>query len=658
LLEPGNILEKTWKALMPDKTRCFYDFGAFRLDPVEHVLLRAGARVPLTPKAFETLLALVENAGHILEKDDLLKRAWPDTFVEEGTLARNISTLRKALGDDAEGKTYIETIPRRGYCFVVPVKQFPEEGIGTSSAMRTEPHATTHSEPQNFLSQRWLVAALALAILLAAAYALWQSSSYLRRVSPRRITLAVLPFENLSGEPAQQFFADGFSEELITQLGGLEPTSLGIIGRTSAMQYQGTTKDPRQIGRELGAEYVLIGSVRRDKDRVRITARLIRAHDGTTLWAKDYDRNVSDILALQNEVASAIAREISLKLSPEENARLVAARPVDPVAYESYLKGRYFWNKRTSSSYVKAIQYFNEAIARDAKYAQAYTGLADAYALLGSLANAELPRREAMPKARAAALAALQLDDSLAEAHTSLAFEEMHYEWDWPAAEREFKRALQLNPNYATAHQWYALWFVARGTPEQALAQLNLAEKADPLSIIVKVDTSYVLTGAGRYQQAAQVAARALELDPNFALAHFALAEAYAGQQLYPQAISELQKMLATDNGNTWGHAAMARDYAQMGQRAEAEKLLQEMLAGCGNRGGCPLEIASIYSSLGEKDQAFAWLEKAYQDRDGGLILLKGSFPLIHLRSDARYAELSRRVGLSPVLSDETERLR
>ena len=643
---------------MPDKTRCFYDFGAFRLDPVEHVLLRAGARVPLTPKAFETLLALVENAGHILEKDDLLKRAWPDTFVEEGTLARNISTLRKALGDDAEGKTYIETIPRRGYCFVVPVKQFPEEGIGTSSAMRTEPHATTHSEPQNFLSQRWLVAALALAILLAAAYALWQSSSYLRRVSPRRITLAVLPFENLSGEPAQQFFADGFSEELITQLGGLEPTSLGIIGRTSAMQYQGTTKDPRQIGRELGAEYVLIGSVRRDKDRVRITARLIRAHDGTTLWAKDYDRNVSDILALQNEVASAIAREISLKLSPEENARLVAARPVDPVAYESYLKGRYFWNKRTSSSYVKAIQYFNEAIARDAKYAQAYTGLADAYALLGSLANAELPRREAMPKARAAALAALQLDDSLAEAHTSLAFEEMHYEWDWPAAEREFKRALQLNPNYATAHQWYALWFVARGTPEQALAQLNLAEKADPLSIIVKVDTSYVLTGAGRYQQAAQVAARALELDPNFALAHFALAEAYAGQQLYPQAISELQKMLATDNGNTWGHAAMARDYAQMGQRAEAEKLLQEMLAGCGNRGGCPLEIASIYSSLGEKDQAFAWLEKAYQDRDGGLILLKGSFPLIHLRSDARYAELSRRVGLSPVLSDETERLR
>jgi TolB-like protein/DNA-binding winged helix-turn-helix (wHTH) protein/Tfp pilus assembly protein PilF len=643
---------------MPDKTRCFYDFGAFRLDPVEHVLLRAGARVPLTPKAFETLLALVENAGHILEKDDLLKRAWPDTFVEEGTLARNISTLRKALGDDAEGKTYIETIPRRGYCFVVPVKQVPEEGIGTSSAMRTEPHATTHSEPQNFLSPHWLVAALALAILLAAAYALWQSSSYLRRDSPRRITLAVLPFENLSGEPAQQFFADGFSEELITQLGGLEPTSLGIIGRTSAMQYQGTTKDSRQIGRELGAEYVLTGSVRRDKDRVRITARLIRAHDGTTLWAKDYDRNVSDILALQNEVASAIAREISLKLSPEENARLVAARPVDPVAYESYLKGRYFWNKRTSSSYVKAIQYFNEAIARDAKYAQAYTGLADAYALLGSLANAELPRREAMPKARTAALAALQLDDSLAEAHTSLAFEEMHYEWDWPAAEREFKRALQLNPNYATAHQWYALWFVARGTPEQALAQLNLAEKADPLSIIIKVDTSYVLTGAGRYEQAAQVAVRALELDPNFALAHFALAEAYAGQQLYPQAISELQKMLATDNGNTWGHAAMARDYAQMGQTAEAERLLQEMLAGCGNRGGCPFDIASIYSSLGEQDRAFAWLEKAYQDRDGGLILLKGSFPLIRLRSDARYADLSTRVGLSPVRSDETERLR
>ena len=411
---------------MRQKTKCFYDFGAFRLDPVEHTLLSAGTRVPLTPKAFETLLALVENAGHVLEKDDLLKRVWPDTFVEEGTLARNISTLRKAMGDDPEGKTYIETIPRRGYSFVAPVRRVPDEGFRSSSATATQQDAIAQPSPQALLPRHW------------PPWSLWYSRSYslartlsgaARRLfasfrpsaSPLRSCLLRTSVVNQS----EQFFADGFSEELITQLGALEPSRLGVIGRTSAMHYQGTAKDVREIGRELGAEYILTGSVRREMDRVHITARLIRTRDRTSQWAKDYDRNASDILELQNEVAGAIAREISLKLSPEENARLVAARPVDPMAYENYLKGRYFWNKRTSSSYLKAIQYFNDAILRDPKYAQAYTGLADAYALLGSLANAELPREAAMPKAKAAALTALGLDDSLAEAHTSLAFEEM-----------------------------------------------------------------------------------------------------------------------------------------------------------------------------------------------------------------------------------------
>ena len=638
---------------MQQKTKCFYDFGAFRLDPVEHVLLSGGTRVPLTPKAFETLLALVLNAGHILEKDDLLKRVWPDTFVEEGTLARNISTLRKAMGDDPEGKTYIETIPRRGYSFVAPVRRVVDEGFGSSSATAAEPDALAGPSPQTLLSRRWLLVVVVLALLLVGAYAFWRRSSPPRELSTKRITLAVLPFENLSGEPAEQFFADGFSEELITQLGALEPSRLGVIGRTSAMHYQGTTKDVREIGRELGAEYILTGSVRREVDRVRITARLIRAEDRTSQWAKDYDRKVSDIIALQNEVAGAIAREISLKLSPEENARLVAARPVDPIAYESYLKGRYFWNKRTSSSYVKAIQYFNDAILRDPKYAEAYTGLADAYALLGSLANAELPREVAMPKAKAAALTALELDDSLAEAHTSLAFEEMQYEWDWPGAQHEFQRALALNPNYATAHQWYAYWLMARGRADQALSELELAEKADPLSIIIKSDTSDLLTCAGRYKQAAQAATRALELDPNFLLAHYALGEAYAGQELYPEAVLEYQKMMVTDNHNSWARTGMARAYAQMGRRVDADKLLEESLKDCRDRSNCALEIASIYTSLGEKDQAFAWLERAYHDRDGGLILLNVALPLMRLRTDVRFANLARRVGLASDSSRE-----
>jgi tetratricopeptide (TPR) repeat protein len=445
---------------------------------------------------------------------------------------------------------------------------------------------------------------------------------------------------------------------MITQLGELEPSRLAVIARTSAMHYQGTVKDLREVGRELGAEYVLTGSVRRDGDRVRITARLIRAEDGTNLWAKDYDRGERDILAVQGEVASAIASEISLKLSPEKNARLAAAHPVDPAAYENYLKGRYFWNKRTVAGYIKAIEYFNEAITRDPKYARAYTGLADAYALLGSLPNGQMPRRDAMPRAKAAALTALQLDDSLAEAHTSLAFEEMQYEWDWPGAEREFKRALELNPNYATAHQWYGYWLMAHGRADQALDQLRLAGKADPLSIIVKSDTSEFLTFAGRYEQATEEAKRALELDPSFPVAHYTLGMAYAAQRMYPQAIAEYQKMLATDNGNTWARAGMALAYAGMGQRADAERLLEETLKGCGNRGDCSLEIANIYAGLGENDQAFAWLEKAYQNRDGGLILLNVAVPPMALRADARYADLVRRVGLSSNDGKVAERAR
>ena len=464
---------------------------------------------------------------------------------------------------------------------------------------------------------------------------------------PKKLMLAVLPFQNLSGDVQQEYLSNGLTEELITQLGSLEPARLGVIARTSAMQYKDSHKDVRQISRELGVDYVLEGSVRRDADHVRITAQLIESRNQTHVWAKEYDRNLSDILALQGDVARAVASEIQLRLTPEETARLAVAKPVDAEAYELYLKGRYFWNKRTVPSYLKAIEYFKAAISRDPKYAQAYTGLADAYALLGSAPNQEMPRKEAMPRAKAAALTALQLDESLAEAHTALAFEEMHYEWDWPNAEREFKRALELNPNYATAHQWYAIWFVGRGAADQALAELGLAEKADPLSLVIKADSAEVLNSVGRYQEAAQMARRALELDPTFALAHYNLADSYVGQQQYPQALSEYQKVLATDSGNVWARGAIARVYAQMGQRAAAERLLKEVLETCGNRGDCSYEISTIYFSLGERDQGFEWLEKAYQAHEGALIFINLHLPLMGPRPDARYADFAKRVDLA-----------
>jgi len=412
------------------------------------------------------------------------------------------------------------------------------------------------------------------------------------------------------------------------------------------MQYKGAKKNARDIGRELGADYLLEGSVRRDGERVRITAQLVLVTDQSHLWAREYDRNLRDILALQSEVAGAIAQEIELKLTSEERARLTSRPALDPEAYELYLKGRYFWNKRSEDGFVKAIGYFQQAIARDPKYAQAYAGLADAYALLGSLPNVEIPRNEAMPKAKAAALHALQIDDSLAEAHTSLAFVQMQYEWDWPGSEQEFKRGLELNPNYATAHQWYAIWLMAQGKPAAALEQERMAQEADPLSLIIKTDTAQLLVCWGHYDEAAQQAQRALEIDANFTLAHLYLGNAQVGKQDYPAAIAEFQKALATSRGNTWVLAELARAYALAGERRKSEDILKDILHGAKNRSDVPIELVAVYAALGEKDQAFAWLEKAYQKRSGGLILIGVAPECQPLRGDPRFDNLLRRVDL------------
>jgi tetratricopeptide (TPR) repeat protein len=308
----------------------------------------------------------------------------------------------------------------------------------------------------------------------------------------------------------------------------------------------------------MGVDYILEGSVRRAGDRVRITAQLIQVKDETHLWAKDYDRNLRDILALQSDVASAIAREIKLKLTSEERARLANIPALNPDAYELYLKGRYFWNKRTEDGFIRAIRYFEQATVLDPKYAQPYAGSTDAYALLGSMPNLEISRAEAMPKAKAAALKALQLNDSLAEAHTSLAFVMMHYEWDWPGSEKEFKRALELNPNYATAHQWYAVWLMAQGKTAASLEEERRAQQADPLSIIIKTDTAQLLIYAGRSDEATVQAQRALEIDPAFPLAHLYLAVAYIEKKDYQPAIAEFQKVLVIDKRDPWALSGLA----------------------------------------------------------------------------------------------------
>jgi TolB-like protein/DNA-binding winged helix-turn-helix (wHTH) protein/Tfp pilus assembly protein PilF len=626
---------------MPEKTKRFFDFGRFRLDSVERVLLADSHPVALTPKAIETLLELLKNSGHILEKDALLKRVWPDTFVEEGTLVQNISTLRKVLGEAPDGSAYIETIPRRGYRFAGAVHQ-TDFVLVTEDNLPPVPVVT----PRRVGRPGWIVGLAIAAVSLVTLFLLRERIWPRPDPAPKRILLAVLPFENLSGDSQQEYFSSGLTEEMITQLGDLEPNRLGVIARTSAMQYKGARKDTRLIGRELGVDYILEGSVRREGDRVRITAQLIQVKDQTHLWAKDYDRNLRDILALQSDVASSIAREIKLKLTSEESARLANIPPLNPDAYELYLKGRYFWNKRTEDGFIRAIKYFEQATVLDPKYAQPYAGSADAYALLGSMPNQEISRGQAMPKAKAAALKALQLNDSLAEAHTSLAFVMMQYDWDWPGSEKEFKRALELNPNYATAHQWYAVWLMAQGKTAASLEEERRAQQADPLSIIIKTDTAQLLIYAGRSDEATVQAQRALEIDPAFPLAHLYLGIAYVEKKDYQAAIAEFQKVLVIDKRDPWALSGLAQTYALVGQREKSEAILRDLLERAKSQEDLTIELAKVYAQLGKTDRAFAWLEKAYRNRTGSLILLNPVPDFIALHHDPRFADLDRRIGL------------
>jgi TolB-like protein/DNA-binding winged helix-turn-helix (wHTH) protein/Tfp pilus assembly protein PilF len=627
---------------MSERAKHLYAFGPFHLDPVQRLLFRDGDVVSLTPKALDTLLVLVEHHGQLLTKDELLERVWPGTFVEEATLAKNVSTLRKVLGEAPGGGEYIETHSKRGYRFVAEVREVAQEG-GAAPGPADAPDVTLlesalpNQVPQS-PAKTWRVSALAVMGLTLLAGALWWSHS--RTVAApanSKIMLAVLPFENLSGDPAQEYFSNGLTEEMITQLGRLNPDRLGVIARASAMQYKDSHKDARQIGAELAADYLLEGSVRREGNRVRISAQLIQVRDQSHQWAEDYDRDLRDILALQTDVAGAIAQQIRLKLTPEEHARLQKARVVNPEAYEDYLKGRFFWNKRVLEGHQKAIEYFQKAVALDPGYAQAYAGLADAYALLGSWANPVMSRREAMDRARAAAEEALTLDESLADAHASLGFVRMHFDWDFAGAEKEFQQAIALNPGYATAHHWYAYDLVALARLDDAIAEVRRAQQADPLSVIISRDVGEMLLFAGRDDEAIVQCRKTLEMDPNFVFAHWVLAWAHHRKGQMNEFREELGKSRSGGTG-----AAEGIYYILQGRRAEARRTLARIEKNYDSA----VDAATVSLYLGEKDRAFALLEKGAEQRLGGLIVMRFTPEWEPIRSDPRFEKLERRVGV------------
>jgi len=621
---------------MPKTEKHLYEFGPYRIDSVERLLTRDGDTIPLTPKAVDTLMALVANSGRVLDKDELMKIVWPDTFVEEGALARNISALRKALGDDNENSQYIETIPKRGYRFVAPVKDL-------SPPVPAQVDHSGKEQPKGRGRAVWLAAA-ALLILLAVYF------GFARQSRPSHInvaSLAVLPLNYPLNDPAQEYFADGMTEELINSLAKIE--ALRVISRTSAMTYKGVKNKPLpQIARELKVDAIVEGSVLQSGDRVRITVQLFEGKSEKQLWAQSYEQDLRDVLALQGEVASAIAGEIQVKLTPQEKQRLTQARQVDPEAYVAYSYGRYSWNKRTAEDFRKGIEYFQRSIAKDPSYAPAYAGLADAYSLLGSIGADVMPPKEAMPKAKKAALEAVKLDDNLAEGHTSLAYVRLSYDWDLDGAEREFKRAIDLNPGYATAHHWYAHYFLARGQTEQALAEVRRAQVLDPLSFSINVGLGWCLYHARRYNEAIQQYRSTLDINPSFSLAYCTLGMAYAQKQLYAEALAEFNKALTLPGSRAFALANIARTYALAGKAGEAHTVLRELENSAKREYVPAMYIAAIYTALGEPDQSIRWIQKAFEERSDYMVYLRTEPSIDAFRSNPKFQNLLKLIASAP----------
>jgi TolB-like protein/Tfp pilus assembly protein PilF len=549
-------------SLMADRVeRRFYEFGCFRLDPAGRVLFRGDQVIPLPPKAADTLLLLVQNAGNVVEKQDLLKNVWQDAFVEEGSLTRTISILRTALEGSAHGKEFISTIPKRGYRFAARV-----EGLS--------------SHPVSPLASK--------------------------------IMLAVLPFENMSGQKSQEYFSDGLTEEMITQLGRINPDRLGVIARASAMRYKNATKTADQIGQELHVSHILEGSVRRASGRVRIAAQLIQVSDQTHLWAESYERGVTDILALQSDVAQAIARQIQIKLMPQARERLAASGSMSPDAYEAYLRGRYLWNQRTPQALQKSITYFEKAIQIDPAYAAAYAGMADSY--LTQQDDGLLPTLKATAKAK---------------------------------SEREFKCGLELNPNYAVGHFYFANYLLARGQFEGALAEARQAKALDPVSLPVRSNTAMALYYGGQYDEAIEQCLQVLEIDPNFARTYEDLGRVYWEKGMRREAIRAFKKAVSCSGRGSMYIAELACAYAAEGKQANAVKLLRELTERARKRYVSAYAFVLIYTGMGNKDQAFAWLDKAYEERASTLPFLKTNPTLASLRSDSRFQTLIRRMNLA-----------
>jgi TolB-like protein/DNA-binding winged helix-turn-helix (wHTH) protein/Flp pilus assembly protein TadD len=613
-------------------------FGKFELDLSTRELRADGRGFVLQEQPFQILAALLERPGHLVTRNELKHRLWSsDTFVDfERSLNKAVNRLREVLEETADQPRFIETLHRQGYRFIAPVECLSEASKRQASAPGKRPQSLPAKPWHRKFATKTFAGILASALIVSVSLKMgWKHGSSTIH------SIAVLPLENLSGDPSQDYFADGMTDELITDLGQI--SALRVISRTSVMQYKRERKPLPQIARQLNADAIVEGTVLRSGDRVRITAQLIQAASDKHLWAHTYEGSLSDVLGLQNLVAADIADQIRIKLTAQERAVLKSTRIAKPAAYEAYLKGRYFWDERSKEGITKAIRYFEEAIRDDPSFALPYAGLSQVYAALPDYMA--IPPRECYGKAKVAATKALKLDDTLAEAHTALGGITLTNDYDWPSSEREFQRAIQLNPGYAGAYHWHAINLMFMSKWEEAIAEIEQARQLDPLSIIINANIGFVYYHARRFDDAIAAERTALELDSNNPVAYEYMGLAYLEKKMYEEAITNLRKAFNLSGGVSENAAELSFAYAANGDWAEARKILVSLEDRSRHEYVPSFSLAVTYAGLGDKNRALAYLQKAYNERCDLVPTIKVSPLFESLHSEPRFQELLHKVG-------------
>lgn len=665
------------------KKKRFFEFGEFQLDVRERSLLRNGDAVPLTPKAFDTLVILVENAGSLVEKDEMMRAVWPDSFVEEIGLARNISVLRKALGEDAGEQQFIETVPKRGYRFTAPVREQVREHVDDGAELVFEqssvaqtveiyreystgddiPVAATRiaevmtpepstialpgtAQPLPIWKSKRAVTIFAISFIVVAAGLWFLFANRARPFDKSKIkSIAVLPFKRLDTADDNERLGMGMADTLITRLSNIR--ELSIRPTRDVMRYEDGRQDIAEAGKALDVDAILDGSIQRAGDRVRVTVRLIHTQSKSQIWAGQFDEKLTDVFTMQDAISAQVAKSLSLNLSDIEQQRINKKYTEDVEAYQAYLKGRYFLNKQTREDLLKTIEHFEQAIRLSPNYALAYAGLADVYANRAYRSGTSESREQNYKLAKRAALKAIEIDNDLAEAHASLGFILRSADWDWIESERSLKRAIELNPNYPAAHQYYAMLLATLGRMDEAVTEITTAQRLDPLSLLINADLAEMYIFARRPEQAIEVANKALEMNHEFVRLHFMLMWAHLEARMLDDAIREAQSKPENDGRDSiFPMSILSCAYANAGQLSEAWHVAERLLVLADQYSPALVQAAATCSWLGDNDHAFALIERALAVKNDRLLWLKVDPRFDNLRTDERYADLLRRMNL------------